>query len=167
MSRTVIIVGSSRTNGATSTVANQLKLLLNCDLIDLNDYEIGYYEYTHGNKQDDYLPLIRDIIERYDVLIFATPVYWYSMSGILKVFVDRLTDLLEIEKEWGRKMRGKYMAVLSSSTGDNLGAYFWLPFREIASYMGMIYVGNIHLLEGHHQDAELTKFAREISIVKD
>lgn len=163
MSRTVIIFGSSRKNGATGTVANHLRQLLNCDLIDLNDYEIGYYDYTHRNKQDGYLPLIKDIIDQYEVLIFATPVYWYAMSGIMKVFIDRLTDLLEMEKEWGRKMRGKSMAVLSSSTGDNLGVDFWLPFKEIANYMGMIYLGNIHMVEGQQQKVELAEFAHKIS----
>ena len=30
-----------------------------------------------------------------DVLVFATPVYFYSMSGQLKVFIDRLTPYYE------------------------------------------------------------------------
>ncbi|MCP4458779.1 MAG: NAD(P)H-dependent oxidoreductase [Cytophagales bacterium] len=37
----------------------------------------------------------------------ATPVYWYSMSGIMKVFLDRIYDVLTIEKELGRKLHGK------------------------------------------------------------
>ena len=56
---------------------------------------------------------MKTIISKYDTIIFATPVYWYSMSGILKVFIDRITDLLTIEKELGRKLRGKKMAVVS------------------------------------------------------
>ena len=43
--------------------------------------------------KDNPEPLI-PIIEKYDTLIFATPVYWYSMSGIMKVFFDRKNDNL-------------------------------------------------------------------------
>ena len=84
------------------------------------------------------------LIDNYDVLILATPVYWYSMSAIMKTFLDRFTDLLTIEKDLGRKLRGKGMAVISCSNGGNLGDYFWLPFSKSASYLGMIYLGDLH-----------------------
>ena len=58
------------------------------------------------------------IIQKYDTIIFATPVYWYSMSGTLKTFFDRLSDLLHYKKELGRQMRGKKMAMISNS-GEN------------------------------------------------
>lgn len=63
-----------------------------------------------NSRNDDYLNLMKQILEKYETLILATPVYWYSMSGIMKVFFDRLTDLLTIEKELGRKLRGKKIA---------------------------------------------------------
>lgn len=64
-----------------------------------------------GNSRNaDYLNLMKQILDKYETLILATPVYWYSMSGIMKVFFDRLTDLLTIEKEFGRKLRGKKTA---------------------------------------------------------
>ncbi|MCG8573408.1 MAG: NAD(P)H-dependent oxidoreductase [Flavobacteriales bacterium] len=88
----VIIVGSSRNNGDTVALANELVQQTNWDLINLNDYKFSYYDYEHKNKDDDYLKLMKRIIQEYDTLIFATPVYWYSMSGIMKVFFDRITD---------------------------------------------------------------------------
>lgn len=63
-----------------------------------------------NSRNDDYLNLMKQILDKYETLILATPVYWYSMSGIMKVFFDRLTDLLTIEKELGRKLRGKKIA---------------------------------------------------------
>ena len=84
--RKLIILGSSRKDGDTKKVVDELVKLTGWDLIDLNDYKISYYDYEHKNLDDDYLPLMRKIIANYDVLIFATPVYWYSMSGIMKVF---------------------------------------------------------------------------------
>ena len=86
----VIILGSSRNDGDTAKVVNTLREYSNWDIIDLNDYEISYYDYEHNNSDDDFLPLMKKLIENYDTMIFATPVYWYSMSGIMKVFFGKL-----------------------------------------------------------------------------
>jgi multimeric flavodoxin WrbA len=142
----VIILGSSRKDGNTKQAVDKMHLLSEFDLIDLNNFNISYYDYEHRNKNDDFLHLVQNIICNYDILIFATPVYWYSMSGIMKVFFDRITDLLDNEKELGRKLRNKSMAVLSSSIGDNLGENFWLPFIETARYLGMNYLGHAHTI---------------------
>ncbi|WP_346882238.1 NAD(P)H-dependent oxidoreductase [uncultured Algibacter sp.] len=160
--KTVIILGSSRKEGDTSKIVNKLIDKSNWDLIDLNDYKISYYDYEHQNKNDDYLPLMRQLIEKYDKFIFATPVYWYSMSGIMKVFFDRITDLLEIEKDLGRKLRGKNMAVISCSLGGHLGENFWLPFSQTASYLGMKYLGNIHVIEKEADISKLEMFIKQI-----
>jgi multimeric flavodoxin WrbA len=89
---------------------------------------------------------MKEIIEKYDTLIFATPIYWYSMSGIMKVFFDRFSDLIRIEKDWGRKLRGKKMAVISNSHDfeNDLEYDFYIPFRKSAEYLGMKYIGNKH-----------------------
>lgn len=106
-----------------------------------------------------FLPLMQKIIANYDTFIFATPVYWYSMSGIMKVFWDRMTDLITIEKDLGRQLRGKNMAVLSCSNGNNLGENFWLPFTESADYLGMHYLGNLHTYEGQDDTKVIAEFA--------
>lgn len=160
--RKIIILGSSRKDGDTKKMVDELVNISNWDCIDLNDYNISYYDYEHKNLDDDYLSLMRQIIANYDVLIFATPVYWYSMSGIMKVFFDRITDLLDSEKDLGRKLRGKSMAALSCSVGDNLGENFWLPFSETARYLGMNYLGNIHTLADKVETENLREFAAMI-----
>ena len=156
--RKVIILGSSRNDGDMSKLTAALIEKSNWDLINLNDFNFGYYDYKHNNRNDDYLTLMKRIIENYDTLIFATPVYWYSMSGIMKVFFDRITDLLEIEKELGRKLRGKNMAAISCSIGNNSGKAFWIPFSETAKYLGMEYLGNVHTIVGEDNKRELNEF---------
>ena len=117
----VVIVGSSRNDGDAANLTKQLVEKSEWDLINLNDYKFSYFDYEHRNRNDDYLNLMKEIVEKYETLIFITPIYWYSMSGIMKVFFDRFTDLLTIEKELGRKLRGKRMAVMTCSVGENLG----------------------------------------------
>jgi multimeric flavodoxin WrbA len=140
----VIIIGSSRNGGNTTKIVDEIANQFKVDVINLNDYQFTYYDYESKNREDDFLPLINSILEKYDTLIFATPVYWYSMSGIMKVFFDRFSDLLRIEKEIGRKFRGKSFAVISNSHDDEMDFDFYLPFRKSAEYLGMKYVGNKH-----------------------
>lgn len=154
----IVIAGSSRNDGDTATLTKELIKQSKWDLLDLNDYNFSYFDYKHENRNDDYLPLIKELIQKYETLVFATPIYWYSMSGIMKVFFDRFTDLLTIEKELGRKLRGKKMAVISCSIGDNLGENFWLPFSETAKYLGMEYIGNIHTVTGENNKQKITEF---------
>lgn len=153
----MIILGSSRKNGDTKKVVTELQRLSDWDLIDLSEYNISHFDYKHQNQQDDFIDLIKRMIDNYEVFIFATPVYWYAMSGIMKVFFDRLTDLLQIEKELGRQLRNKQMAVLSCSNGDNLEENFWLPFKKSAEYLGMTYITDLHT----YQDQLNTKLIRE------
>ena len=149
MSKTVIIQGSSRSKGNTHTIANIIKKQIDCDLIDLSTKTIHQYSYDHQHQTDDFLPLMRQIIE-YDLIIFATPVYWYSMSGILKAFFDRISDCLQIEKELGRKLRGRQMAAICcGSDKDEIEGYF-IPFKKSAEYLGMSYLGDLHTwIEGN------------------
>ena len=80
----------------------------------------------------------------------------------MKVFFDRFTDIITIEKELGRKLRGKKMGVISCSVGENLGKYFWLPFIETAKYLGMEYLGNIHTVIGKNNNGEIAEFINKI-----
>lgn len=141
----VIVVGSARTDGNTHQLSQQLAALLSADLIDLTAYQIHPYTYDHRHTDDDFLPLIRKIIADYDKIIFATPVYWYSMSAQLKIFFDRITDLLQIDKPTGRLLRGKSMGMLSCGNDDSRVPGFAEPFAYSAAYLGMHYLGDVHL----------------------
>lgn len=122
----VIVVGSSRNDGDTANLTKELLEKSKWDILNLNDYQFSYFDYTHENRDDDYLDLIRKIVGTYETLIFITPVYWYSMSGIMKVFFDRFTNLLTIEKELGRKLKGKkwlLSVVLQERISENIFGY--------------------------------------------
>lgn len=158
----VVVIGSSRKDGNTRQVVDDLSPMLDFDILDLNDYQFGYYDYGLRDSNDDFLALIKRMVNEYDVFIFATPVYWYSMSGIMKMFFDRITDLLDIEKELGRKLRSKNMAVVTSSIGNHLGNSFWFPFIETAKYLGMNYIGNIHTIVNEDYTENLKFFAESL-----
>lgn len=142
--KTVIIQGSSRIYGDTDLIINYLNSNKEFDVIKLVDYNIGHFDYDYKNADDGFIPLIEKIIAQYDTLVLATPVYWYSMSGRMKVFFDRISDLLHYRKDLGKKLRGKNMAMLSVSNANDLKPGFEMPFVESANYLGMHYMGDIH-----------------------
>ena len=144
MKTTVIIQASARSNGDTNIIVNELNNDNNFDVIDLKTKNVGHFEYDFSNANDDFLPMMEEIIAKYDTIVFATPVYWYNMSGILKAFFDRLSDLLHHKKELGRQLRGKNMAMISNNNYDDLKDGFAMPFKESADYLGMTYLGDIH-----------------------
>ena len=158
----VIILGSSRNDGDASRLVDILSSQSGWDVINLNDYNFSYYDYENLNRNDDYINLMKVITEKYDCLIFVTPVYWYAMSGIMKVFFDRITDLITIEKDLGRKLRNKKMAVITSSNGSNLGELFWPPFKETANYLGMKYLGGLHTNSTEDPVKEINQFVESI-----
>ena len=144
MNTTIILQGSSNSNGNTNKVVNYLNYKNEFDIIDLKTKNIGHFDYDFKNFGDDFFPLMKEIIENYNTIVFATPVYWYSMSGILKVFFDRISDLLYNQKELGRQLRGKKMAMISNSGANDRIETFNMPFVESAGYLGMTYLGDIH-----------------------
>jgi multimeric flavodoxin WrbA len=140
----IIILGSSRKNGNTTKIVDEISKEHGIEVINLSDFNISYYDYESKNREDDFFPLIKGIIENYDTLIFATPVYWYNMSGIMKVFFDRFSDLIRIEKETGRKLREKKIGVISNSHENEIEDSFYIPFKKSADYLGMEYLGHAH-----------------------
>ena len=102
----IILQGSSRSYGNTNKVVRFVLERLPFELIDLKTKYIHQYDYEHKHESDDFLPLMRTIVE-YDIILFATPVYWYAMSGTMKIFFDRFSDLLHYRKDLGRQLRGK------------------------------------------------------------
>jgi len=139
----IIIQGSSRSKGNTNQIAKIIQDGLGGEIIDLKQHNIGSYSYEHENRNDDFLPIMKRIVE-YDTIIFITPVYWYAMSGTMKIFFDRITDCLQIEKEIGRKLKGKNMLAISCGSDGIETEGFFVPFKNSAEYLGMNYLGDLH-----------------------
>lgn len=139
----VIIQGSSKSKGNTNLVVNYILSKKQGHFIDLKASNITYYDYNHKNIDDDFLKVI-DKIMACDVVIFATPVYWYTMSAVMKTFFDRLSDLVTIRKDLGRRLKDKKVFVIACSSDDIEHQSFWEPFRLTAEYLDMNYSGHAH-----------------------
>lgn len=163
--KSVILLGSSRKHGHSHQIAEELSRYLKADSLDLLDFNIGHYDYTFRNQEDDFISLLRDITDRYQRIIFITPVYWYTMSGLMKVFFDRITDGLKIAPELGEAMKGMHMAAIAVGSDPDPIEGFFVPFRLTAPYMEMKYDGDtfVWMEEGMAISAECTRRLREFA----
>ena len=147
----LVILGSARPDGETRR-AVEIAFPNNADLVVLSHHHIGGYDYAHSNDGDEFR-LVVEVMLKHERLVFATPVYWYAMSAPLKIFFDRLTDLLETAKAGGRALQGKTVWVIATGTEEALPEGFEVPFRSTAAYFAMDYRGSAYLYTG--EDAAL------------
>lgn len=163
----IIVLGSSRSDGNTYKCVKHLSSLTGYEIIDLNQKNIRPYNYSKPDEEDDFRSCFLKMVNGFEMVVFATPVYWYTMSGILKTFIDRFSDCLTTFKEDGRKLKGMKMGVLSCSNADDRSANFVEPFALSAQYLGMEYLGDIHCyMDGYELHAEskerISRFAESM-----
>ncbi len=138
-SSSLIILGSARSS--SNTLRAVQSIFGNCDTIKFVDLKhLNISPYSYGNESDDdFLKVINRMTE-HRAIVFATPVYWYAMSGTMKIFFDRLTDLITRQKQLGRAVAGKYTFLIATGTDPELPEGFEVPFRRTSEYFSMRYI---------------------------
>lgn len=103
MKNVLIISSTPRKNGNSERLCQEfykgaVQAGNACELVCLREQDIRYclgcYACTklgHCFQKDD-MNALAEKAEQADVIVLATPVYFYSMSGQLKVFIDRLVQ---------------------------------------------------------------------------
>ena len=129
MNETIAIFASARRNGNTGKFIDWISNELNIDVIDLSEKNISPYDYKHKNLNDDFIPLMNHLLY-YKNIIFVTPVYWYAASAQMKTFIDRTSDLLDVEelKDIGRRLRNKIAYVVCTSISSEADRPFLASF---------------------------------------
>ena len=136
----LVILGTARTESHTAATVDAVLAGRSATVIDLKDVDIQHYEYNRPMDRDGFGRVAKSMVA-HDIIVFATPVYWYSMSGRMKVLFDRFTDLVTVRKDMGRQLQGHRMVVLACGSEPLLPDGFEVPFRETASYLKMDYRG--------------------------
>lgn len=139
----LVILGTARDESNTLEELKKNSQITNFKLIELHKLNLLPYSYKEPPK-DDFLSVAEKML-RHDRIVFATPVYWYAMSGVLKLFFDRLTDLISTSKNIGRSLAGKQVALFTTGTDPELPDGFEVPFRRTCEYFDMKYQGAIYV----------------------
>jgi multimeric flavodoxin WrbA len=140
--RVTVIMGSARSNGNTALAVRHLNQQLGhgADVADLSMFAIGPFDYLRHDDRDDFRSVIGMMVAN-EHIVFATPVYWYAMSGTMKAFFDRLTDLLldPESRNVGRALAGRNVWLLATGTDETLPSGFHEPFANTATYFDMVW----------------------------
>ena len=164
----MIISGSARPDGDTAQAVERLRQVLSfeTDLVDLGQLDLRHFAYGGRPSEDDFDGLVERMLGARSVL-FATPVYWYAMSGRMKVLFDRFTDLLSDRDSArrGRHLAGRAMWMLAVGVDPEAPEGFAVPFRRTAEYLDMDWRGDAYLCAGRRGgwDRALARFATKIT----
>ncbi|SHE77777.1 Multimeric flavodoxin WrbA [Seinonella peptonophila] len=108
-----VVSGSTRENSNSEWLANRLIEGHEVDWLKLREYKIHPIvdqRHTPGGftlVDDDYDTLIKQVVNS-DLIVFATPLYWYGMSGLMKNFIDRWSQSLrDTTFDFRQAMEGK------------------------------------------------------------
>lgn len=140
----LIILASARKQGKTRTFLNEVFSGSDYDLVDLLDFHILPYNYANDYSDTDEFLKIVDELLGHRIIVFATPVYWYAMSGLMKTFFDRFTDIVTAKKQIGRQLSGKSTFLLAVGADEELPGGFEVPFKSTSDYLDMEYRGCIY-----------------------
>lgn len=119
-----VIYGSARDGGNTEALAGialegvaHEKIILRHKFINpIHDqrHDEGGFDYV----SDDYDAVITEVL-RHDTLIFVTPVYWYTISGLLKNFIDRWSQSLRDPRYDFKALLSQKKAYVILAGGDD------------------------------------------------
>ena len=146
MLSTIALFASARRHGNTGRLIDRIAAELAIEVLDLGSLRISPFDYDHRNRDDDFEPLMRRVLE-HEQVVFASPVYWYAVSAPMKVFLDRLSDYLDLPDliPEGRRLRGRIGYVACTSICEEPAAEFMGAFRETFQYLGMHFGGAVHV----------------------
>jgi multimeric flavodoxin WrbA len=142
----IILFASSRRQGNTGALVDAVAKGLEAEIVDLSVMRIAEYDYDHRNRDDDFEPLMARVLDC-NPIIFATPIYWYSCAPPMKVFLDRITDFLDLPEllDAGRRLRGKSAYVVCTSVREEPSPHFVGAFQDTFEYLGMLFGGVLHV----------------------
>ena len=145
MLSTLALLSSSRRHGNTGLLTDRIARGLGAEVVDLSALRLAPYDYQYRNRDDDFEPLIKRVLAHRQVIL-ATPIYWYAVSPAMKVFLDRLCDLLELPDllAEGRRLRGMNAYVVCTSVDEAPDAQFLGAWRATLGYLGMRFAGIAH-----------------------
>ena len=72
MGKSIAVFGGSRRHGNTGKLVDWIAAQLEFEVIDLADRDISPYDYEHNNINDDFIPLMEQVLQ-YDKIIFCNP----------------------------------------------------------------------------------------------
>ena len=131
MEKILFVNSSPNRDGNTYRIGEELLKDKEHDVLQMADYRISQYGQVFD---DDEIKDVLKKIDECDVLVIGSPVYWYTVSGMLKTFIDRLYMLPEAET-----LRGKKLYLFAQGSAPNQDTVKSIEFlsNRLSYLMGM------------------------------
>ena len=149
--KTLVVEASPRRDGNSITLARSLiKGLRDAGKTEIRELFLNEMDIHHCNGCwscltlgepgcviDDDMTGVYPLLAEADLLVFATPIYWWTICGQMKTFMDRLEGLLD--GNGPNNLSGKTLAlILTYVAEDPDGVYLAIRmYRSIAAWAGM------------------------------
>lgn len=126
MKNILIISSSPRRNGNSQLLCNQFKKGAedeghHVDMIRIMDQNIGFCRACDGCMRNGGTCILRDdmanilnLYQKADVLVLATPVYFYGISAQMKTFIDRTYPI------WQHLGKKDVYYIISAGLGEDI-----------------------------------------------
>ena len=150
MKKIQLFVGSPRIKGNTSFLAQNLQSILSdkfqTEISFLSELDVGPCTDCRNCKKGDLVCTVQDEmqwlyqkIDESDVIVFGTPIYWYSPTAQMKLLIDRLRPYYG-----NKRMKGKKAAlILLAGSGETDCDLSIEMFKRIFEALGLEYLGAI------------------------
>lgn len=121
--------------------------------IDLYNYDIkpisrDFLETSEQKIPADGMKQLIPMILTSKVIILATPIYWFSVSGIMKNFMDRWYDFSDAKGKLN--LDGKGIAILTAHANPSASTAYpvFKMTEETAKFCNMVYLGGVNSITG-------------------
>ena len=178
--KVLALLGSPRPRGNTATLMNSVfEALSQTENTTITSYTLNDLEIKPCTAcdaclgktdkfciiDDDMEPLYPAFIEA-DLVVLASPIYWWSVSAQLKLFIDRLYGLNPEENPQYFRDKKIILVLTYEDEDPNSGAELTIKmFKEICDYTEMSIVGVLRYCSGKRhvrECSEILKEAREL-----
>lgn len=131
MNKVLFMNCSPNKNGNTYQIGEKILANKEHKVLQMADYKISQYGQVY---EDDQIGEVFKEIEKVDTIVIGAPIYWYTVGGILKTFIDRLYLLPEAEV-----LKGKKLYLFAQGTKPDEATKNSVTFlaNRVATLMGM------------------------------
>ena len=131
----LFINGSPNYSGNTAALAKELLKGKEYETINLTDYKIGSYG---QNFEDDQLNQVIAKMEKAEIIVIGSPLYWHNICGSVRNMLDRFYGLVEESALSGKTLYFLFQGAAPEKWMLEAGEY---TMKRFAGLYGMKYAG--------------------------
>lgn len=143
MNTPIVVQSSSNKKGNTHALIEEVFKDTPPIFIRISEHKISFVSETGSYSEDDEFSSLLKLLVRKNNIVLATPVYFSSVSGIMKNFIDRFYDVKK-DSDFYKKLATKKLFVLATGEGLLMPQGFEVPFESMAKHLKMEYKGILY-----------------------